>query len=67
VVNYNLSKCNNLETIGDYAFHYNTVNKFKLPKNNNKLLSLGEDSFSGIRFWNNLDFSGFKAATTIGE
>ncbi|GHU32478.1 hypothetical protein FACS1894166_05900 [Bacilli bacterium] len=62
-----LSRCNDLEYIGDYAFQCDTVNQFKLPKNNHALTSLGGHAFSGVRFYNDLDFRGFKNLTTIGE
>jgi hypothetical protein len=66
IVNFDLSQCNNLSKLGDYCFHGCTTGTFLLPNDNHVLTSLGNDTFTSIRFLSDLDFSGFKNATDIG-
>jgi hypothetical protein len=67
VCSFDLSRCNDLETIGCYAFHYNTVDVFKMPTNNHKLKSTGDDAFCGLRLWHNWDLTGLKALDQLDE
>jgi hypothetical protein len=67
VVNFDLSQCNNLNKLGDYCFHGCTTGEFLLPTDNHVLSHLGNDAFTSIKFFSDLNFSGFKNVDDIGE
>lgn len=65
-INLDLSRCNKLSEIGQYAFHHVVSNHFDLPSNNKVLTSIGSHAFSGVKFWNDLDFTRFKKLKNLG-